>query len=112
MLKYGRLCFLGYKKQKQWKKKIAVLGSTGSIGKSTLDIIKKSWGDIIIELEKINAKIAHFLEDVVLTQYNNSELVLKLVSGNRFQLTALEKDINQIETVLFTLLILEEYFLI
>ena len=31
------------------------------------------------------------LEDVILTEYNNSILVLKITSGNKFQLAALEK---------------------
>jgi len=70
----------------------------------TLDIIKESWGNIITELEKINSKIAHFLEDVILTEYNDSKLFLELASGNKFQLTALEKDIHQIETVIFNIL--------
>ena len=70
----------------------------------TLDLIKDYWEEIITELEKINSKIARFLEDVILTEYNNSILVLELISGNRFQLTALEKDINQIETTISNIL--------
>ena len=38
ILKYGRLFFLSYRTM---KKKIAILGSTGSIGRSTLEVIRK-----------------------------------------------------------------------
>ena len=41
------------------KKKIAILGSTGSIGKSTLEVIKKdkSITQVISDLENINAHL-------------------------------------------------------
>ena len=52
----------------------------------------------------VREQIAHFMEDIILSQYNDFELVIVLVNGNRFQLTALEKDINHIETVIFNLL--------
>ena len=63
----------------------------------SLEIIKKSWKNVIDELEKYNAKIAHFLEDATLTKFDGTYLWIELVNGHRFQQRTLEKDIEKIE---------------
>ena len=44
------------------KKKIAILGSTGSIGKSTLDIIRKDKKNfnVVLPIDPVEPKIAIF----------------------------------------------------
>ena len=44
------------------KKKIAILGSTGSIGKTTLDIIKKNKNDFKVILLTTNKNIKEILK--------------------------------------------------
>ena len=66
----------------------------------SLEKIQKSWEKLINEFEKHNSKIAHFLEDVILSDFNGSQLLIELLNGHRFQQEALEKDIDQIESIL------------
>ena len=63
----------------------------------SLEIIEKSWENVIDELEKYNAKIAHFLEDATLTKFDGTYLWIELINGHRFQQRTLEKDIEKIE---------------
>ena len=44
------------------KKKIAILGSTGSIGKTTLDIVKKNKNDFKVILLTTNKNIKEILK--------------------------------------------------
>tara|TARA_B100000945_G_C20420558_1_gene617742 strand:+ start:312 stop:1916 length:1605 start_codon:yes stop_codon:yes gene_type:complete len=69
----------------------------------TLESIKNVWPQVIKELEKVNSKISHFLEDVILKDYNNNQLIIQLLNENSFQYRTLEKDSTQIESVLNTL---------
>ena len=77
------------------KIKIAILGSTGSIGKSTLDIIKRNKSKFIIELlsakrnYKELAKQANFFNAKNVLIYNKKYYpkiqtkYLKLIKGDR-----------------------------
>ena len=53
------------------KKKIAILGSTGSIGKTTFDIIKKNKKDFEIILLTTNKNINRILEQAKLLKVKN-----------------------------------------
>jgi len=70
----------------------------------SLAIIEQSWANIMLELEKHNSKIAHFLEDAILNKFDGTYLWIKLLNGHRFQQRTLEKDIVQIETVIRSVL--------
>ena len=66
----------------------------------SLETIQESWTNTINELEKHNTKIAHFLEDATLTNFDGKTLWIELLNGHRFQQNTLEKDIDQIKDVL------------
>ena len=66
----------------------------------TINDIKKSWPDIIQGLEENNSKIAHFLEDAKFTDFDGKQLLIELVNGHRFHLNTLEKDAEQIASVM------------
>ncbi len=53
------------------KKKIVILGSTGSIGKTTFNIIKKNKKDFEIVLLTTNKSINRILEQAKLLKVNN-----------------------------------------
>ena len=44
------------------------------------------------------------MEEAVLSAYDKNELVIELLNGNQFQLKALEKDVEKIESIIFNLL--------
>ena len=52
------------------KKKIAILGSTGSIGKSLINIIKKDKPAMIIETDKNIKKIENYLKKFNYKKYS------------------------------------------
>ena len=56
------------------KKKIVILGSTGSIGKTTLNIIKKNKKDFEIELLTANNNINELLKQV--KEFNVKNLIV------------------------------------
>ena len=65
------------------KKKIAILGSTGSIGKSTLDVIKKNKKDFDVVLltannnyKKLISQAKEFKAKSVLIKNDNSYIYL------------------------------------
>ena len=70
----------------------------------SLEIIEKSWEDIISELEKNNSKIAHFIEDATLNKFDGTHLWIELINGHRFHQRTLEKDIEKIEAVINSVL--------
>ena len=65
-----------------------------------IEDIKKRWEEIIGELETKNSKIAHFLEEAILTDFDGTVLMIELVDGHRFHLKTLEKDAEQIALVI------------
>ena len=66
----------------------------------TLEDFNNSWTEIIEELEEKNSKIAHFLEEAKLSSFDGKQLLIELVNGHRFQLKTLEKDAEQIASVI------------
>ena len=70
----------------------------------SLEIIEQSWGEIISKLEKHNSKISHFLEEATLNKFDGTHLYIELLNGHRFQQKTLEKDIDQIEMVISSVL--------
>ena len=72
--------------------------------KLNLESITNSWEDILTELEKKNSKIANFLEEAKLCSLDDNELEIEIVNGHRFHLKTLEKDTQQIETVMNAIL--------
>ena len=70
----------------------------------SLEIIEKSWKDVLGELEKYNSKIAHFLEDAKLTKFDGTHLWIELLNGHRFHQKTLEKDIDKIEAAINSIL--------
>ena len=66
----------------------------------TLEDFKNSWNKIIEGLEEKNSKIAHFLEEAKLSTFDGKQLSIELVNGHRFQLKTLEKDAEQIASVI------------
>ena len=70
------------------KKKIAILGSTGSIGRSTFNIIKKNRNDFEIVLLTANKNI-----DLLLQQANLLKVKNILISNKNYYLK-LKKKIN------------------
>ena len=69
-----------------------------------MEIIEQSWGKVISELEKQNSKIAHFLENAILSKFDGTKLWIELLNGHRFQQITLEKDVEQIEAVMTKML--------
>ena len=66
----------------------------------TLEDFNNSWTEIIEGLEEKNSKIAHFLEEAKLSSFDGKQLLIELVNGHRFQLQTLEKDAEQIASVI------------
>ena len=65
----------------------------------SLDYFENNWGVILGEVEKINPKIIHFLDEAKLESFENSTLNVKLINGHSFQVKSLEKDKAKIEQV-------------
>ena len=66
----------------------------------TLEDFNNSWTEIIEELEEKNSKIAHFLEEAKLSSFDGKQLLIELVNGHRFHLKTLEKDAEQVASVI------------
>ncbi len=66
----------------------------------TLEDFNNSWTEIIEGLEEKNSKIAHFLEGAILSSFDGKQLLIELINGHRFQLKTLEKDAEQIISVI------------
>jgi len=66
----------------------------------TLEDFNNSWTEIIEGLEEKNSKIAHFLEEAKLSSFDGKQLLIELVNGHKFQLKTLEKDAEQIASVI------------
>ena len=66
----------------------------------TLEDFNNSWTEIIEVLEENNSKIAHFLEEAKLSSFDGKQLLIELVNGHRFHLKTLEKDAEQIASVI------------
>ena len=84
--------------------KTSAIAESEAVQKLTLESITNSWEAILAELEKKNSKIAHFLEGAKLCSLDGSELLIEIVNGHKFHLKTLEKDTQQIETVMNTIL--------
>ena len=70
------------------------------VRKLTLEDFNNSWTEIIEGLEEKNSKIAHFLEEAKLSSFDGKQLLIELVNGHRFHLKTLEKDAEQIASVI------------
>ena len=66
----------------------------------TLEDFNNSWIEIIEGLEEKNSKIAHFLEEAKLSSFDGKQLLIELVNGHRFHLKTLEKDAEQVASVI------------
>ncbi|MBC8311122.1 MAG: DNA polymerase III subunit gamma/tau [Candidatus Marinimicrobia bacterium] len=66
----------------------------------TLQKIIDGWGEVIIETEKINAKISNLLEEVKLQNFSNTVLSILLTRDQKFHAKSLQKDSSKIEIVL------------
>ena len=85
-------------------KKIAIFGSTGSIGTSLLNIIKKDKKDFIIELLTANKdykkliKQAKFfnVKNIVLTDYNSYLIAIKLLKNTKIKVFKNFDSLNKI----------------
>ena len=66
----------------------------------TLEDFNNSWTEIIEGLEEKNSKIAHFLEKAKLSSFDGKQLLIELVNGHRFHLKTLEKDAEQVASVI------------
>ena len=66
----------------------------------TVDDFRNSWNEIVEGLEENNSKIAHFLEGAILSSFDGKQLLIELINGHRFQLKTLEKDAEQIISVI------------
>ena len=66
----------------------------------TLEDFRNHWNKIIEGLEKKNSKISHFLEEAKLTSFDGNQLLIELINGHRFHLKTLEKDAEQIASVI------------
>ena len=66
----------------------------------TLEDFRNHWSKIIEGLEKKNSKISHFLEEAKLTSFDGNQLLIELINGHRFHLKTLEKDAEQIASVI------------
>ena len=66
----------------------------------TLEDFNNSWIEIIEGLEEKNSKIAHFLEEAKLSSFDGKQLLIELVNGHRFHLKTLEKDAEQIASII------------
>ena len=68
--------------------------------KLTLKDITNSWDEIITQLDKKNSKIAHFLEESKLCGFDGKEILIEIINGQKFHLKTLDKDTEQIESVM------------
>jgi len=66
----------------------------------SLNDIQNNWGKIIDQLEKINPKVANFLENITLNKFLDNKLFIELIDGHKFQLKILETDVKAIESVI------------
>ena len=66
----------------------------------TLQKIIDGWREVIIETEKINAKISNLLEEVKLDNFSNTILSILLTKDQKFHAKSLRKDSSEIEIVL------------
>ena len=66
----------------------------------TMEDFNNSWTEIIEGLEEKSSKIAHFLEEAKLSSFDGKQLLIELVNGHRFHLKTLEKDAEQIASVI------------
>ena len=66
----------------------------------TLEDFNNAWTEIIEGLEEKNSKIAHFLEEAKLSSFDGKQLLIELVNGHRFHLKTLEKDAEQVASVI------------
>ena len=66
----------------------------------TLGDLTNSWSEIIAQLEKKNSKIVHFLEESKLSSFDGKQVLIELINGHRFHLQTLDKDTEQIESVM------------
>jgi len=71
-----------------------------AIKQLTLEDFRNHWNKIIEGLEKKNSKISHFLEEAKLTNFDGNQLLIELINGHRFHLKTLEKDAEQIASVI------------
>ena len=71
-----------------------------AIKQLTLEDFRNHWNKIIEGLEKKNSKISHFLEEAKLTSFDGNQLLIELINGHRFHLKTLEKDAEQIASVI------------
>jgi DNA polymerase-3 subunit gamma/tau len=76
--------------------------NTINIDDQNLSIIyfKNNWVNIIDELEIKNSKVANFLENIELKEFTENQLFIELLDGHKFQLNALERDVEQIEQII------------
>ena len=65
-----------------------------------LEYFNNSWPEIIEGLTEKNSKIAHFLDGAKLSSFDGKQLLIELVNGHRFHLKTLEKDAEQIASVI------------
>jgi len=63
----------------------------------TKDFIESKWVQLIKVIEEKNPKIAQFIDEVELVNVDKELVVIKLIDGHSFHLTALEKEIDIIE---------------
>jgi len=66
----------------------------------TFEDIKNSWSDITSRLETTNSKTAHFIEEAKLNDFDGKQLIIAMTNNHRFHIKTLEKDIDNIESVI------------
>ena len=66
----------------------------------SLENIVDGWGEVIIETEKINAKISNLLEEVKLQDFSGTILTIMLTNDQKFHAKSLRKDSSKIEIAL------------
>ncbi len=87
------------------KKKIAILGSTGSIGKTTFNIIKKNKKDFEVVLLTTNKNIKEILKQAKTLNVNNiiirsKEHFLKVLKNKKYKKLKIYNDFNAIDKIL------------
>ena len=66
----------------------------------SLENIVDGWREVIIETEKINAKISNLLEEVKLQDFSGTILTIMLTNDQKFHAKSLRKDSSKIEIAL------------
>ncbi len=66
----------------------------------TFEIIQAKWSEVLKVLEESNGKIAHFLEDVRLLNYDEATTTLQLEHDQEFHIKTLKKDSGKIESII------------